>query len=73
MTDRRPQEIRKDPKNGSYPTVKGFYPHRFVQTEPEPINKRRNPDWSIDNKGIRIVTTVIVIAFAAMIICSVFL
>ena len=73
MSDRRPQENRKNPKNGSYPATKVFFSHKVVQTELEPINKGRNPDCSINKKGIRIVTTVIVIVFAAMIICSVFL
>ncbi len=30
MSDRRSQEIRKDPKNGSYPTSKGFFQHKVV-------------------------------------------
>jgi len=51
MSGRRPQENRKNPKNGSYPTSKGFFPHKVVQTELDPINKGLNPDWSITIKG----------------------
>lgn len=69
---RRNLGIRKAPRTGNYPTISGFHPHRIVQSEPMDPVIPNVPDWSIKNKKIRIVTTVIVFLFAGLIIGSVF-
>lgn len=72
MSERRPQEIRKDPKTGGYPIIKGFFNRKIVQTDPEPIPEYREPSWSNPSKGQMVAVYLIAIIFAVMVIAAVF-
>ena len=73
MSNRRPQEIRKDPKTGGYPIIDGGPFHRkIVHTDPEPIPEHREPNWSHPSKGQIVAVYLIAIVFAGLIIAAVF-
>ena len=69
--EKRPQNPRKDPKTGGYSIIKGRFHRRLVQGQQEPVNKHREPNWSVDTKATRIVTTIIILAFAVLVIGAV--
>ena len=67
-----PQEIRKDPKTGSYPIIKGVRSRFTQQCDPKIVLPKRDFNWSSNHKGLMIAVYAIAIVFAFLIIGAVF-